>query len=151
VLARLTGGRYPLVYLLYDVAAFGTVIAGLRLLDRLVNHAVERGVGEGARRRLAAATLPAAIMVAVAFPFILVTLQLPPLRIATAGTPRAVGLPYREVSVIADGLRLSGWLVPAAEPKAPVVLIHGTGDRLIPPMQALRPHDGRPDAAPISG
>jgi hypothetical protein len=49
VLARMLGGRYPIAYLLYDVVTFGMTIAGLRLVDRLVRHAVERWLDAGRR------------------------------------------------------------------------------------------------------
>lgn len=49
VLARMLGGRDPIAYLLYDVVMFGMTIAGLRLVDRLVRHAVERWMDAGSR------------------------------------------------------------------------------------------------------
>ncbi len=126
-LARIAGGRYPLAYLAYDIAAFGVLIAGLRLFDRLVKAAVWRAFRPETRRgRIAGTALHAVVMVVVAFPFILVTLALHPLRIVPGGTPRAVGLPYADVSVASEGLRLSGWHIPSERPDRPVVFIaHG--------------------------
>src|SRR5262249_28093524 len=126
-LARMLGGRYTIASLVYDVATFGMVLAGLRLFDRPVKAALS-GVGApGARRgRVVATAIHATIMVVVGFPFILVTLQLHPLRIAPGGTPAGVGLPYTEVRVPSDGLTLSVWHVPAQRPDRPVVLVaHG--------------------------
>src|SRR5690349_21019838 len=48
-LARLMGGRYPLSYLAFDVVAFGTVIAALRLFDRLLRAGAERLLGQETR------------------------------------------------------------------------------------------------------
>jgi pimeloyl-ACP methyl ester carboxylesterase len=126
-LTRLMGGRYPLSYLVFDVVAFGVVIAGLRLFDRLVLAGAQRLIGEGSRgRRVAARALHVVILLLVVFPFILVTLQLHPLRIMTAGTPGAVGLAYAEVRFAADGRWLAGWHIPAGRAEGPVVLIaHG--------------------------
>ncbi|HDP80471.1 MAG TPA: alpha/beta hydrolase [Spirochaetes bacterium] len=43
------------------------------------------------------------------------------------GDPSERGLPFREVSFTSkDGIRLSGWLVPAASKKA-VIMVHGIG------------------------
>jgi pimeloyl-ACP methyl ester carboxylesterase len=126
-LARLMGGRYPLSYLVFDVVAFGVVIAALRLFDRLLLAGVQRLVGERGRGRwLAARALHAVILLVVVFPFILVTLQLHPLRITTTGTPRAVGLPYADIRFPADGRSLAGWHIPSGRAEGPVVLIaHG--------------------------
>jgi len=126
-LARVMGGRYTVASLVYDVAAFGVVLAGLRLFDRLVKTVVWRAVRPESRRgRFAATALHAAIMVVVVFPFILVTLQVHPLKIAPGGTPRGVGLGYRDVQIVSEGLQLSAWHIPAARPDRPVVLVtHG--------------------------
>jgi pimeloyl-ACP methyl ester carboxylesterase len=126
-LARMLGGRYTVASLIYDLAAFGVVLAALRLFDRLVKAGVWRLVGPESRRgRVAATAVHAAIMLAVVFPFILVTLQVHPLRIAPGGTPAGVGLPYSELHVAAEGLGLSGWHIPAAGADRPVVLVaHG--------------------------
>jgi hypothetical protein len=108
------GGRYPLSYLAFDVVAFGTVIAALRLFDRLLRAGADRLLGQETRgRRLVARAAHATILGVVAFPFILVTLQLHPLRIATTGTPQAAGLVFAEVRFSADGRSLAGWHIPA--------------------------------------
>ncbi|HEV8309624.1 MAG TPA: hypothetical protein VGW35_18330 [Methylomirabilota bacterium] len=41
-LARVLGDRYTLASLIYDVTAFGVLLAGLRLFDRLVNAWLSR-------------------------------------------------------------------------------------------------------------
>jgi hypothetical protein len=126
-LARLMGGRYPLSYLAFDVVAFGTVIAALRLFDRLLRAGTDRLLGqETPGRRLVARAAHATILVVVAFPFILVTLQLHPLPITTTGTPQAAGLAFAEVPFSSDGRSLAGWHIPADSRDAPVVLLaHG--------------------------
>ncbi|MGH7321529.1 MAG: alpha/beta hydrolase [Candidatus Rokuibacteriota bacterium] len=126
-LARALGGRYPLAYLLYDVIAFGAILALLRLFDASVKMLARRLVGsEGLARRVVGQATAAGVVIGVGFPFILVTLQFHPLRIATVGTPRQWGLPYTDVTVTADGLRLAAWHVPATREDQPVVVVtHG--------------------------
>lgn len=126
-LATALGGRYPVSALIFDVAALGLIIAGLRLFDAGVKRALPRLIPQDRRwRRAVTQALYAVIVIGVGFPFLLVTLQLHPQRIAPAGTPRNVGLDYRDVTFVADGIRLSGWFIPAREPAHPVVLIaHG--------------------------
>ncbi|MBB6051410.1 alpha/beta fold hydrolase [Armatimonas rosea] len=69
---------------------------------------------------------------ALAFPAALAWVFLHPPRRRHAQTPRAgLGLDYTRARFLADdGVRLSGWLVPAAEPRGLVILSHGyTGCR----------------------
>jgi alpha-beta hydrolase superfamily lysophospholipase len=126
-LARALGGRYPLAYLVHDVVAFGAILVLLRLFDASVRALARRGFGSGgAIRRGLGRAAAAGVVIGVGFPFLLVTLQFHPLRVATVGTPGRWGLPYTDVTVTADGLRLAAWHVPAARAGRPVVLVtHG--------------------------
>ncbi|HKQ30847.1 MAG TPA: alpha/beta hydrolase [Burkholderiales bacterium] len=48
-----------------------------------------------------------------------------------AATPRALGVEYEEVSIAAeDGVRLHGWFVPAPNPRATVLFLHGNGGNI---------------------
>jgi len=127
MLAQALGGRYPPAELAFDVAALGLIIVGLRLFDAGMKRGLARLIPQDTRlRRGTTRTLHALIVLGVGFPFLLVTLQFHPQRIAPGGTPKNVGLDYRDVAFTADGLRLSGWFIPAREPRRPVVLVaHG--------------------------
>lgn len=126
-LARALGGRYPPSAFLFDVTAFALIIVALRLFDRGVRTGVEHVVGKaGGVRRGIGLCVYAVVVLGVAFPLLLATLQFHPIRIAPAGTPGAVGLPYADITFVADGLRLSGWHIPAGSEDRPIVLVtHG--------------------------
>jgi len=50
-----------------------------------------------------------------------------PARELKPGTPDALGLPYEEVYLTAAGqVRLSGWWIPATQPRGTVMLLHGS-------------------------
>jgi hypothetical protein len=111
-LAREAGSGYPLTALIYDVAVFGTTLAALRLLDRLIRAGARRWVGETTCGQRAAGRAPhAALMIAVLFPGLLVTLRIHPLRAEPAGLPAAVGRPDRAVTGPATWGR---WATPAS-------------------------------------
>ncbi len=99
------------------------------------------GVGEQARRpgrrrgrvwlRWAAATVVLALAAAVAATALISSRAadaiIYPARDLKPGTPDGLGLPYEEVYLTApDQVRLSGWWIPAARPRATVLLLHGS-------------------------
>jgi fermentation-respiration switch protein FrsA (DUF1100 family) len=122
-LATIMGGRYPISSLIFDVLALALLMGLLLLISRGVRWGLTRLIGE---KKLLVRVLQVAIIVVLVFPFILTTAQLHPQRIASRGTPRDNGLDYRPVAFQSDGLRLSGWHIPAEDESKPIVLIaHG--------------------------
>lgn len=55
------------------------------------------------------------------------------------GTPAAVGLPYRDVSIeVAEGVRLHGWYVPREQATYTVLFLHGNGGNVSHRLHTLR-------------
>lgn len=129
LLARLTDGRYLWSSACVDFTAMSVVILAFRLLDLGVKAVTHRVIGDKtpARKRWAVVT-NWAIVFAIAGPFLIALVQFHPQRIACNSTPAQWGMPYTDVTLQSDGLRLAGWHIPASSPDRPVVLIaHGVG------------------------
>ena len=129
-LARLIDGRYTLSSFLFDATALGLII----ILLHLFNYGVKSIARQVFRptttlRKLIAHIVHAVIVIIVAGPFIVTTLQIHPQRIVCNSNPQDIGLEnYMEVTFYSDGLRLSGWFIPALHKEKPIVLIaHGLG------------------------
>ncbi len=59
-------------------------------------------------------------------PFVMATLALRPQKLVGGRTPRSVGLPYEEITLLSQGRRLSAWYLPGFDSQAAsVVLVHG--------------------------
>lgn len=138
LLASLLQGRYPWTALVVDVLALALLIAVFRTLDLGLRVAFERVLrrlegDEPARRRTRyrrlAGVLRFCIIFALAAPFLVTLAQIHPQRIACAQRPDAWGLPYEDVTLTSEGLRLAAWHIPGnAGNDRPVVLIaHGIG------------------------
>jgi alpha-beta hydrolase superfamily lysophospholipase len=121
------GGYYPLRYLAFDGPAFAAIVVALVLFETGLRTILRRLVGtQSWFRQTARHALYAAILLITVFPLLLATLQFHPQRIASTGTPGDWGIKYSDVQFQSDGLRLSGWFLPARHPQAPIVLIaHG--------------------------
>lgn len=129
LLARWTDGRYLWSSACVDFLVMALVVLVLRLLDLGVKGITHRVFGDRtpARKRWATAT-NWAIVLAIAGPFLMALVQFHPQRIACSATPAQWGMPYTEVTLQSEGLRLPGWHIPASSPDRPVVLIaHGLG------------------------
>jgi fermentation-respiration switch protein FrsA (DUF1100 family) len=58
-----------------------------------------------------------------------------------ATTPDAVGLPYEAVAfAAADGVKLSGWFVPAEKPRGVVLFCHGNAGNISHRVETMRLH-----------
>jgi len=129
LLAWLVGGAYRWPVLLVDCAVLALVILAFRLLDLGVRHLAQRCCGAQTRtRRALAVTLNWAVVFLLAAPFCIALVQFHPQKIGCAATPGDFGLPYTDVELMADDLRLAAWHLPASSPTRPVVVIcHGLG------------------------
>lgn len=128
-LASLVGGFYPWPVLLADCTVLALVILAFRLLDLGVKRLAYRWIGDHTRSRKAlAAVINFSIVLLMAAPFCIALGQFHPQKIACGATPADFGLPYTDVQLESDGLRLAGWHLPASSPTRPVVVIcHGLG------------------------
>ncbi|MBL8794489.1 MAG: alpha/beta fold hydrolase [Planctomycetia bacterium] len=129
LLAWLVGGRYRWTTLVVDCVVLALVILALRLLDLGVKRWTRRWLGEATRaRRALGVAVSWSVVFLIAAPFLIALVQFHPQKIACGGTPAALGLPYEEVTLAADGLQLAAWHLPAAAPERPVVVVcHGLG------------------------
>ncbi len=127
VIARMTGGRYPVSSLLVDTLAFAAILAALHGLDIGLRAGLRRAFGASTRsRRALTYGFRLLVLVLVVGPFLLVTLQLHPPRIRCVENPMSLGMQFSEVTLASDGRRLSAWDIPGTEESAPIVLIaHG--------------------------
>jgi pimeloyl-ACP methyl ester carboxylesterase len=128
-LAWMVGGTYRFSELLVDCTALAFVILSLRLLDAGVGHAARRLIGDQTNTRKACAgILNWAIIFLIAAPFVIALAQFHPQKIGCGATPAALGLPYTNVVLRAEGMPLAGWHLPASSPERPVVMLcHGLG------------------------
>lgn len=125
MLARLIGGRYAVTSFAVDVVGFCALLLGLALLSRLIRSGCQVLLKKSATAQFVAYLL---LMLVLAFPPLLVAIQLHPQRITNASepTPAALGLNYQNVTFQSDGLTLAGWLIPASQHEQPIVLVtHG--------------------------
>jgi hypothetical protein len=61
-------------------------------------------------------------------PFLMTLVQSHPQKIACVAVPADFGLPSTDITLESEGLKLSGWHIPASSPERPVVVIcHGLG------------------------
>ena len=129
LLAWLVGGSYPWAGLLVDCTGLALVILVLRLLDLGVKGLAHRWIGDRTwTRKALAAVMRFSIVLVMAAPFCIALIQFHPQKIACGLTPGDFGLPYADVQLESDGLRLAGWHLPASSPTRPVVVIcHGLG------------------------
>lgn len=129
LLAWLVGGTYPLPVLLVDCTVLALVILALRLLDLGIKKLACWMIGNQTRTRKAIATITNwSIVFLIAAPFLIALVQFHPQKIGCGATPGDFGLPYSDAMLDSEGLRLSGWHLPASSPERPVVVVcHGLG------------------------
>lgn len=128
-LAWLLGGSYPWAALLVDCSVLALAILAFRLLDLGVKKLAQRWIGNRTRtQRVCAGVVNFVIIIGLGAPFFIALVQFHPQKIACGTTPAEFGLPYTDVQLDSDGLRLAGWHLPASSPARPVVVIcHGLG------------------------
>ena len=125
----MVGGAYPWSAFLFDAFAMLVLLGVLRGLDHIFQKAVRywldrRGWGKETRVQVARV----AFLLLFLLPFLLVTFQIHPQRIATTQDPGYFSLPFEEVELNSKGTILKGWYVPGARESGPVVLVtHGLG------------------------
>jgi pimeloyl-ACP methyl ester carboxylesterase len=129
LLAWLVGGSYRWTNLFVDCIVLALVILVFRLLDLGVKKLVHRCIGDQSRnRRALAVLLNWSVVLVLAAPFCIALVQFHPQKIGCGATPADFGLPYTDVQLESDGLRLSAWHLPASSPTRPVVVVcHGLG------------------------
>jgi len=125
----MVGGAYPWSAFLFDAFALLVLMGVLRGLDHIFQKAVRYGLdrrGWGKETRVQVARF--AFILLFLLPFLLVTFQIHPQRIATTQDPGDFNLPFEEVELNSMGTILKGWYVPGARESGPVVLVtHGFG------------------------
>lgn len=129
-LAGLISGRYRFSSFLFDVIALGLILILLHIFSYGVRRAVAGIIKPKTRaRKLVTGLLHFGIVVFIAGPFLFAAIQLHPQKVSPKGTPADAGLKnYTDVSFYSDGIRLSGWFIPAGQSKKPVILVtHGLG------------------------
>ena len=131
-LARVVGGRARAVEVLAAwsfVLTLGIVYAALRNAVHLALRWTFgfRDAGERSPGWLEAMAAVASLLLFVPYLFTAANVHRP--KIGNAVTPHAVGLSFEPVALRAeDGVRLSGWFVPAeGDAKATVLICHGVG------------------------
>jgi uncharacterized protein len=129
VISRMVGGVYPWSACLFDAFALLVLLGVLRGLDHIFQKAVRYGLdrrGWGTETRVQVARF--AFILLFLLPFLLVTFQIHPQRIATTQDPGDLNLPFEEVELNSMGTVLKGWYVPGDRRPGPVVLVtHGLG------------------------
>lgn len=142
-LSVLIGGYYPLEAFAIDAIGLAAIVALLRGLDWALMRLLRLIVGSSGGRARNAATrlLHVGLLLAIALPFVITLVQLHPQRIACGGTPARAGIPYEDVVLESEGLRLHAWHAPSATTSSPVVLIaHGIGankDNFLPALEVV--------------
>jgi hypothetical protein len=127
VIANAVGGHYPFRSFTVDCLGFAVLLLMLGLCSRAFYSASRRLCGH--RKGLQLISY-AAGMIIMAFPLLLVTIQLHPPRVIASATytPAKLGLAFQDVAFHSDGLKLAGWFIPAAQADRPIVLVtHGIG------------------------
>lgn len=128
-MSRTVGGAYPWPALLFDAFALLVLLGVLRGLDHIFQKAVRYGLnrrGWGKETWVQVARF--AFILLFLLPFLLVTFQIHPQRIATTQNPGDFNLPFEEVELNSMGTILKGWYIPGARESGPVVLVtHGLG------------------------
>ena len=125
--AEIQDGRYPFKSFAVDLISFSVLLLVLGLLSRAIRLCCQRWLKE--RGWLQALVYPLA-MIMLAFPMLLVAIQLHPPHVigGTAYTPAKLGLAFQNVALQSDGLKLAGWFIPAEKSGQPIVLMaHGLG------------------------
>lgn len=139
------GGRYPFLDWLVDAMAFLALIGLLYALDALTRAGLSKFVAKAHPRIQSPIVLAGrvAMLLAVAFPFLLATLQIHPQRVRTLGSPAEIKLPYEEVTLLSRGNRLQAWHCPQSGDSAPsaVFVAHGLNanrENFLEPVRLLR-------------
>jgi alpha-beta hydrolase superfamily lysophospholipase len=149
LLAWVLKGRYPWLSLAVDVAVLALLICLFRALDLGLRVLFQRWFGDGANkrtslqgektaetpengrpsrfRRLALDATRFVIVFFLAAPFLVVLSQLHPQRIACAVTPGDLGLPFEDVPLSCDGLKLAAWYIPGESGQPAIFIAHGVG------------------------
>lgn len=126
--AKMLGGKYPFSSFLFDTVVLGLILILLHLFNYGVKHIVRRKFGSKPLfYRVVANIIHVFIIIIIAGSFLIATMQLHPQKIVCKGNPQDAGLKdYKDVTFYSDGLRLSGWFIPAENKNKPiVVVIHG--------------------------
>lgn len=126
--ANVVGG-YRWTWLLFDWA----LLVGSAAFALGCNWAMRRAIERWARpkrkpARVALAAGRMAVLVLVPGTFALAALQLYPSHVLPWAKPSAYRLPYEDVTIESEGLRVVGWFIPGGDEDAPAVVIaHGIG------------------------
>jgi uncharacterized protein len=125
--ARLSGGGYAWTSFAVDFTGFILLLVVLKILSQVIRWSCQRVLPQHKW-----AHLPVYVfgMIVLAFPLLLVTIQLHPPRVIAnqAYTPSRLGLAYQNVTLQSDGLKLAAWFIPSKKPEQPIVLVtHGLG------------------------
>lgn len=129
LLAWFVGGRYAWSTLVVDCGVLALIILGLRLLDLGVKKLFQRTIGDETttRKKLTMAASWCVVLILVV-PFVMALAQFHPQKIACGATPGDIGLPYSDVLLDSESLRLAACHIPASKPERPVVVLcHGLG------------------------
>ncbi len=123
------GGRYRLSWFFGDWLGLLAIVLFALGCNWALRHAVERWLRpERWPARIGLGATRAAVLLLLPGTFAMAVLQLFPGRVPPWTTPAAYRLPFEEVAIDADGLRLVGWYIPGADESAPAVVIaHGLG------------------------
>ena len=124
-MSRMIGGVYPWSAFLIDACGLLVLLGLLRGLDYIFQKAVRYGLdrlGWGKESWVQAARF--AFLLLLILPFLLVTFQIHPQRIATTQDPGDFNLPFEKVELNSKGTILKGWYVPGARESGPVVFGH---------------------------
>jgi len=127
VLASITGGSYRLASFVVESLSLTGLLVVLRIFEfglRLTLRAVIRPRRRW--QRVLGRIAYVILLLVIATPLILATIQLHPQRISCRGTPADRGLDFETVELESDGKQLSAWFVPGASDDVPIVLVaHG--------------------------
>lgn len=122
-LATLMRGHYRLTSFASDAAALLCIMALLHLLYFALQQGMVRIGITNPRAQFCGRLL---FVLFGALPFLVVTVQLHPQKIAPGNGPEIFGIPSTEVNLTtADQLTLRGWLLNPEGPKPPILFLHG--------------------------
>lgn len=128
-LAWLAGGEYPVSAFCFDSLALLTLMGVLHVLDAAMTGLLGKAIRfPGRWAGIVRKSVRLSFMVLVLFPFLIVAINVHPQRIRCRQTPEQWALPYEDVILKSDGLRLSAWYIPGETVEGPaIVVVHGIG------------------------